>query len=137
MKNKIHKMQILKIKTNHRFDVVDLTSDIQTLVSENGLNDGILLIYSPHTSATVTINEHYDPTVVEDIQNALRHMIPKIDFKHLEGNSDAHIKTSLIGNSVQLIVEDNKILLGRWQRVLFFEFDGPRTRELWIKFIGE
>ncbi len=126
----------ISIKTNRRTEVIDITKIVQDEIEKLNVRDGIVLIYVPHTTAGISINEGYDPAVGEDILNFLNKNIPKDgNYKHLEGNADAHIKSSLIGSSVMVILEDGKIKIGRWQGILFFEFDGPRTREIWIKLI--
>ncbi len=126
----------ISIKTNRRTEVIDITKIVQDEIEKLNVRDGIVLIYVPHTTAGISINEGYDPAVGEDILNFLNKNIPKDgNYKHLEGNADAHIKSSLIGSSVIVILEDGKIKIGRWQGILFFEFDGPRTREIWIKLI--
>ncbi len=127
----------INIRTNKRTEVVDITNIVQREIEKLNIKDGIVLIYVPHTTACITINESYDPAVGEDILNFLNKNIPKDgNYKHLEGNADAHIKSSLIGSSVMLILEDGKLKIGRWQGILFLEFDGPRTREIWIKVIA-
>ncbi len=126
----------LSIRTHLKTEVIDITNQIQNAISSLNKNDGIVLVYVPHTTAGVSINENYDPSVKEDILDFLRKLVPSDNnYKHSEGNADAHIKSSLIGNSVMIILENGKIKLGRWQGILFFEFDGPREREIWIKVI--
>lgn len=126
----------LSIRTYLKTEVIDITNQIQNAISSLNKNDGIVLVYVPHTTAGVSINENYDPSVKEDILDFLRKLVPSDNnYKHSEGNADAHIKSSLIGNSVMIILENGKIKLGRWQGILFFEFDGPREREIWIKVI--
>ncbi|CAB3289953.1 conserved protein of unknown function [Methanocaldococcus lauensis] len=125
-----------QIKTNKREELVDITPQIVSAVSESKVKDGIAVIYVPHTTAGITINENADPSVKHDIINFLSHLIPKNwNFTHLEGNSDAHIKSSLIGCSQTVIIKDGKPLLGTWQGIFFAEFDGPRLRKFYVKII--
>jgi secondary thiamine-phosphate synthase enzyme len=124
----------ITIKTALRTEFVNITSSVQKVVSQSGVKSGICYVYVPHTTAGVTINEGADPSVVEDIITALNKLIPnKAGYRHMEGNSDAHIKASLLGSSQAIIVEDGRLLLGTWQAVFFCEFDGPRSREVTIK----
>ncbi|MGA1862785.1 secondary thiamine-phosphate synthase enzyme YjbQ [Deferribacter thermophilus] len=126
----------LNITSTKREQLIDITTEITKIINNEGWDDGILLIYTPHTTAAITINENADPTVKDDIISFLNKKIPlDYPFKHLEGNSDAHIKSSLIGCSEQVIIENGKIVLGTWQGVFFCEFDGPRNRTVNLKFI--
>ena len=123
----------LSIKTHKRNTFIDITSQIEDLVKD--VTEGIVTIYVPHTTAAVTINEHADPDVQSDILRKLSNLIPKEDnYDHGEGNSDAHVKTSLIGASEHVIVKDGKLVLGTWQGIFFCEFDGPRTRKIMVHF---
>ena len=123
----------LSIKTHKRNTFIDITSQIEDLVKD--VTEGIVTIYVPHTTAAVTINEHADPDVQLDILRKLSNLIPKEDnYDHGEGNSDAHVKTSLIGASEHVIVKDGKLVLGTWQGIFFCEFDGPRTRKIMVHF---
>ena len=119
----------------------DITGNIESVVYNSNILDGICLVFIPHTTAAVTINEGYDEAVIEDLLNYLNILIPKnpkdIVFKHMEGNSDAHIKASLIGNNVCIPISNGKLVLGKWQKVIFLEFDGPRTRRIIIKVVGK
>jgi len=125
-----------QIKTSKREELVDITSYVMSAISEAKVKDGIAVIYVPHTTAGITINENADPSVKHDIINFLSHIIPKNwNYTHLEGNSDAHIKSSLIGCSQTIIIKDGKPLLGTWQGIFFAEFDGPRRREFYVKII--
>ncbi len=129
-------MEILKVVTSKREELVDITSMIQEEVNNKGWDSGILFLYCPHTTAAITINESADPSVARDIVNTLSKLIPRLgDYFHAEGNSDAHIKSSLIGCSEHLIVEGGRLILGTWQGVFFAEFDGPRTRKVYLKWI--
>ncbi|MBW1974575.1 MAG: YjbQ family protein [Deltaproteobacteria bacterium] len=119
------------VRTRSRNDAVDITSEVQNIVSRSGVSEGICVIYVPHTTAGVTINEGADPAVMQDVLESLEKLVPwRAGYKHLEGNSAAHIKASLVGSSVQIIIDNGKLSLGTWQRVFFCEFDGPRTRRV-------
>jgi len=123
----------LSIKTHKRNAFIDITSQIEELVKD--ISEGVVTIYVPHTTAAVTINEHADPDVQSDILRKLSDLIPKEDnYDHAEGNSDAHVKTSLFGSSARVIVKDGKLVLGTWQGIFFCEFDGPRTRKIMVHF---
>ena len=125
----------IKIKTTKRVEAVDITNEIEKLTKD--IKEGVIFIYSPHTTAGITINEGFDESVMIDLNNKLSELIPHNDkYLHFEGNSDAHIKVSLIGNEAFVFVENGKLKLGRWQRIFFLEFDGPREREVWIKIIN-
>jgi secondary thiamine-phosphate synthase enzyme len=122
------------IRTNARQEMIDITSMVQKAVSEAGVTDGIAICFVPHTTAAVTINENADPDVRRDILDKLSREIPQQDgYHHAEGNSDAHLKTSLVGSSEHILIENGNLILGIWQSVFFCEFDGPRTRNLIIK----
>lgn len=124
----------LRVKTNSRTELVDITQPIQRLVAESGVRSGMCFIYVPHTTAAVTINENSDPNVGRDILKELNKVIPFDDnYGHTEGNSAAHIKSSLIGVSKNVAVEDGRLALGQWQAVFFCEFDGPRERRVFVK----
>ena len=127
-------MQTITISTSSRTQFVDITSTIQNTLSELGINDGIITVFVPHTTAGITINENADPDVTADMELVLNRMIPwSAGYAHMEGNTAAHVKASLIGNSAQIIVENGQLLLGTWQSIYFCEFDGPRTRKIWLK----
>jgi len=126
----------LNIKTTSNVEIIDITEDVKSVVNKLNKKDGIILIYVPHTTAAITINESYDPNVGNDIMEILNIIAPRdFNYKHIEDNASAHIKASLIGSSVMLILENGEIKMGKWQGILFFEFDGPRNREIWIKVI--
>jgi len=128
----------LDIKTSQPSQMLDITAQIQQIVTSSKVKSGVCCIYSPHTTAAVTVNENADPSVQEDILNHLSKSVPhKADYLHAEGNSDSHIKTALIGPSTNLIIADGKILLGTWQGVFLCEFDGPRKRSVWVKIVKE
>ena len=124
------------VRTSRRNELSDITSLVEDLVSGSGVDSGLAVIFTPHTTAAVTINEDADPSVRADITEFLQKLIPvDFDFSHMEGNSDAHIKSSLTGASEMVIIEGGKLLLGRWQGIYFCEFDGPRTRRVIVKII--
>ncbi|MGC9772424.1 secondary thiamine-phosphate synthase enzyme [Fervidobacterium changbaicum] len=129
-------LQEFSVRTTRRVELVDITNEVRKIVKESGVKDGIVVVYVPHTTCGVTINEHADPSVVEDIINQLAKIVPaNAGYRHLEGNSDAHIKVSIVGSSVTIIVNNGNLLLGTWQGVFLCEFDGPRTREVIVKVI--
>jgi len=127
------------VRTTKRTEFVNITNKIEEIVGESGINNGICYIFVPHTTAAVTINEDADPDVVADIIAKLNNLIPKNEsyYKHMEGNSDAHIKSSVVGVSLEVFVNNKKLKLGTWQGVYFCEFDGPRHRNVWVKVLGE
>lgn len=130
-------MHTLSIRTSEREQLIDITSEIQNYVHGQGWNDGMLLLYCPHTTSAVTINEGADPDVKRDITVNMARIVPfKGDYHHAEGNSDAHIKVSMFGPSQMLIVEGGEVMLGTWQVIYFCEFDGPRQRKLWLKWLN-
>ena len=130
-------METLHITTNAREELIDITGQVRRLVREQQWESGAVLLYSPHTTSAVTVNEGADPDVQRDIEVNLRKLVPQRgDYRHAEGNSDAHIKTSLVGPDQLLIVEGSDVRLGTWQRIFFCEFDGPRERKLWVKWLG-
>lgn len=129
-------MYELIVNTTKRTELIDITYDIEKILKESKVEEGIMTLFVPHTTAGVTINEDADPTVVEDMLMVLNKVIPfEANYKHIEGNSAAHIKTSLIGSSENIIIKDNKLVLGTWQGIFFGEFDGPRKRKLYVKII--
>lgn len=128
-------MQKIRVKSENRMQMIDITSRIETSISHMNLDYGLCMIFVPHTTAAVTINESADPSVCRDIQNKLDDVIPRGEslYSHFEGNSDAHIKASLVGASELVIVEEGRPVLGRWQGIFFCEFDGPRSRTVYIE----
>jgi secondary thiamine-phosphate synthase enzyme len=125
----------ISINTRDRSEMIDITSKVQEELKRSGLKDGVCFLYVPHTTAGITINESADPSVVADIQATINNLVPwEGPYRHLEGNSAAHIKSSLIGNSVIVLVESGHLRLGTWQGIFFCEFDGPRSRKVHIKF---
>jgi len=131
-----HGMERIFIKTRKKNELVDITSEVKKTIEHLQVNDGICLVYCPHTTGGITVNEAFDPSVQGDIIFSLNKISPDYpEFRHSEGNSDAHVKCSLIGNSETFIIENGKIMLGQWQGIYFTEFDGPRSREVWVKVI--
>jgi len=129
---------IITVKTGGRTELIDITSLIQERVTAAGVGEGLCMLYVPHTTAAVTINESADPSVKDDILMVLNKIIPwKAAYRHLEGNSPAHIKATIVGPSELIAVENGRLVLGTWQGIFFCEFDGPRTRKLHVRFINE
>lgn len=127
-------MKRFSVRTGKRIEMVDITGEVEAAVNEVGLSDGVCLVFVPHTTAGITINENADPSVVRDILSTLSQLVPADNrYSHCEGNSDAHIKASMMGFSLQIIVEGGKLQLGTWQGIYFCEFDGPRNRQVWVK----
>jgi secondary thiamine-phosphate synthase enzyme len=127
-------MRTIEVKTQAREELVDITARVREELVSSGFKDGICYVYVPHTTAAVTINESADPSVKEDILMALRKIVPdSLPYRHSEGNSPAHVKASLIGSSIKVIVEEGELSLGTWQGIFFCEFDGPRSRRVFIK----
>lgn len=126
----------LTVRTSSRTQFVDITSEVVKVIEESKVKNGICVVFVPHTTAGVTINENADPSVRQDIMNTLNKLVPpSAGYTHLEGNADSHIKASLVGSSVTLIIENGRPLLGTWQGIYFCEFDGPRTRSVYIKVV--
>jgi secondary thiamine-phosphate synthase enzyme len=127
----------LSISTSQQTEFLDITREVEEAASKAQISDGLALVYCPHTTAGITINEGADPAVSEDIQKHLNQMVPfQGPYRHGEGNSPAHIKASLIGSSVSVMIENSRLILGRWQSLFFCEFDGPRNRKVLIKIIS-
>jgi secondary thiamine-phosphate synthase enzyme len=127
------------VETSSRVQMIEVTSRIEKLIRQKNVRDGFVIIHNPHTTAAVTINENADPDVQHDLLKKLSELVPKNEnyYQHGEGNSDAHVKTALVGNSVTVLIENGKLVLGRWQGIFFCEFDGPRSRQLNVKIIGQ
>jgi len=129
---------ILSVKTRERTELVDITSDINRLVQKSGVDQGLCMLYVPHTTAAITINESADPSVKSDILMILNQIIPwETNYRHLEGNSPAHIKTTLVGSSELIAIENKQLVLGTWQGIFYCEFDGPRSRKLHVRIVEE
>jgi secondary thiamine-phosphate synthase enzyme len=127
-------IQTFQVRTSTQAEFIDITSSVREAVKKTGVEDGICIVFIPHTTAAVTINENADPTVVHDIVMELNKIVPfKDQYHHMEGNSPAHIKASLLGCSEIVFVESGKLVLGTWQGIFFCEFDGPRNRKVYIK----
>ncbi len=125
---------VITVKTGSRTEMVDITAGIQDAVSASGMSEGLCMVYVPHTTAAVTINESADPSVKRDMLMVLNQVVPwEADYRHLEGNSPAHVKSSLIGASETIIIKDGSLILGTWQGIFFCEFDGPRSRKVHIQ----
>ncbi len=131
-------MKTLEIQTPSREVLVDITSLVEEQVRREDIKTGLCLVYAPHTTAAITINENADPTVRQDVLMTLKKAAPDtLSYAHSEGNSPAHVKASLVGSSVLLIIENGRLALGTWQGIFFCEFDGPRRRKVYLKIISE
>jgi secondary thiamine-phosphate synthase enzyme len=129
-------MHIINVKTPSRTAMIDITSKIQEIVRKEGKESGVCYVFVPHTTAGLTINENADPDVVDDILKEINKIVPFDDgYKHCEGNSAAHIKASMFGFSQNILIENGRLVLGRWQGIYFCEFDGPRNREVYVKIL--
>lgn len=129
-------MKTIRISTKKREELIDITGDVDKVLSQAGADSGLCVVFCPHTTAALTINENADPSVRRDIINHLGKLIPEgKGYSHLEGNSDSHIKASVLGSSLNIIVEGGRLVLGTWQGIYFCEFDGPRSREVYVKVI--
>jgi len=128
-------MHSISLQTHKRCELIDITSRINEIIAKENFRDGFLMVFVPHTTAAVTINENADPDVCHDILLTLEELIPHVrrGYRHGEGNSDAHVKASLVGSSETILVENGRLCLGTWQGIYFCEFDGPRTRMVNIK----
>ncbi len=128
----------INISTKKRNEMIDITQQINAKLLERKISSGFCIIYTPHTTSAITINENADPDVCTDMIKGLANISPdNSSYKHLEGNSDAHIKSSLVGTSETVIIENGRLKLGTWQGIYFCEFDGPRNRHIWIKIIKD
>ncbi len=127
------------LKTNRRCDMIDITSQVADIVQSSGISGGDVIVHCPHTTGAITINENADPDVVHDILMTLEELFPqnRRGYRHMEGNSDSHVKCSLVGCSETIIVKDSKMRLGTWQGIYFCEFDGPRNRKVFVQVRGE
>ena len=127
----------ISVSTTQKQEITEITEKVKRIIAKSGIKEGICVIYCTHTSAAISINEVYDPAVGKDILYALNQIVPIEGYKHSEGNSEAHVKSSLVGASESLIIKDGKIVLGKWQGIIFCEFDGPRERKVLVKIIGD
>jgi len=129
---------IITVKSKAQTELIDITSRIQDMVVSAGIGQGICMLYVPHTTAAITINESADPSVKGDILMILNKIIPwEAGYRHLEGNSPAHIKSTIVGPSELIAVENDRLVLGTWQGIFFCEFDGPRNRKVHVRFVKE
>ena len=132
------KFEELRVKTPKREVLLDISSDITKVVKNSGIKEGVCRVFVPHTTAAITINENADPAVMKDIVMYLKKLIPQSSgFSHMEGNSDAHIKTTLTGPSLDVLIHDGKLMLGTWQGIMLAEYDGPRNRKVYVQIQGE
>ena len=130
-------MRTLSIQSGKRVEMIDITSRDQEALDESRIKEGLCAVYVPHTTAGITVNEGADPSVCVDIMDYLSRLVPERgNYRHFEGNSDAHIKTTIVGASETVLVEKGRLSLGRWQRIFFCEFDGPRSRNVWVMVLG-
>jgi secondary thiamine-phosphate synthase enzyme len=131
-------MDTFEIQTRQRSELVEITAQVRQAVRRRGVRQGLCVVYCPHTTAAITVNENADPDVAHDILAYLSRTVPQHqpDFRHNEENSDSHIKASLVGPSVTVLVENGDLVLGRWQGIFFCEFDGPRTRSVHVQTLG-
>lgn len=131
-------MTELTVRTRERTEFVDITRQVQEVVRASGCREGVCVVYVPHTTAGITVQEHADPDVVRDLAYVLERLVPWNDpkYQHTEGNTAAHVKSSLMGHSAHLLVRDGRLLLGTWQGIFFCEFDGPRSRHVWVHVQG-
>ena len=128
----------LHVKTHRRTELVDITAQLATLVQESKVRSGLLTLFVPHTTAAVTINENADPSVQHDLLGELNRLIPLSGpYQHAEGNAAAHVKSTVVGPSLTLFIENGRLALGTWQGLFFCEFDGPRSRKVWVKIIPD
>lgn len=128
---------ICTVKSKKQTELIDITSKIQDIIKPIDIAEGVCMLYVPHTTAAITINESADPSVKKDILMILNDVIPwKASYRHLEGNSPAHIKSTLVGASELIAIENGRLVLGTWQGIFFCEFDGPRTRKVHVRLLG-
>ena len=128
-----------RISSKHRNEMIDITGQVRSFVGQSGITNGDVIVYCPHTTAAITINENADPSVPHDILLTLEELVPSYHagYRHSEGNSDAHCKSSLLGCSEQILIKDKSLNLGTWQGIFFCEFDGPRSRKVIVQIRGE
>jgi secondary thiamine-phosphate synthase enzyme len=128
----------LRVKTPKREVLLDISGDVKKVVKNSGMKEGVCRVFVPHTTAAITINENADPAVMKDIVLHLKKLIPQDSgFSHVEGNSDAHVKTTLTGPSLDVLIHDGKLMLGTWQGIMLAEYDGPRNRKVFVQIQGE
>ncbi|MGV8042263.1 MAG: secondary thiamine-phosphate synthase enzyme YjbQ [Thermoanaerobaculaceae bacterium] len=129
-------MDVIGVSSQRRRQLLDITSFVQQAVEASGVAEGVCHVYVPHTTAALTLNENADPTVPQDLLEALERALPQVHWRHAEGNSDAHFLSTLIGASLTIPISEAELRLGRWQAVYFVELDGPRRREVWVTCVG-
>ena len=130
-------MKELKVVSNKRNEMIDITNDVQRIISEENIQNGHVIVYVPHTTAAITINEGADPSVQRDIIETLKRIVPESgEYHHMEGNSDAHIKASILGSSATVLLKNNNLVLGTWQHIFFYEGDGPRNRRVYVEIVS-
>ena len=127
---------VFSVETDEKCGFYDITDEVKKIARDSGVKEGICVVYVPHTTAGVNINENCDPNVTLDLKNAFTDNIPDIKYYHDEGNSSGHFNTALVGNSENIIIEDGELQLGTWQAIFFAEFDGPRSRQCYVKIIN-
>ncbi|MEN8223634.1 MAG: secondary thiamine-phosphate synthase enzyme YjbQ [Acidobacteriota bacterium] len=131
-------LKAFNIRTANSMEFKDISSDVLNFVKDSGVQEGIVLVYTPHTTAAITINENADPSVKSDMTKFFSKLVPQESwFRHMEGNSPSHIMSSLISPSQSFILNDGELILGTWQGIFFCEFDGPRSRKFYVKIIGD
>ena len=127
-------MERFTIRTSQHAQMVNIDAEVQQIITDHGISEGTVTIFVPHTTAGITINENADPDVVRDMLMILDHVVPwEGGYRHAEGNSAAHVKASMMGNSATVLIENGRLQFGTWQSIYFCEFDGPRTRNVWVK----
>jgi secondary thiamine-phosphate synthase enzyme len=131
-------MEIVRVQTNRRTQLVDVTAEVERVVADAGVVSGMCYVFVPHTTAAVMINEHADPDVATDLEGVFDRLVPHAGpYRHSEGNTDSHARAVMVGASQVIFVERGKLALGTWQGVFFCEFDGPRERKMWVKVVGD
>lgn len=131
-------MKTLHVKSQKQVELIDITADVRAAIRGGPVSSGLAVVFTPHTTAAITINENADPDVCHDMVAAINKLVPQRDgYRHREGNSAAHVKSSLFGASETLIIDNGKVVLGTWQGIFFCEFDGPRLRQVHIRVVGE
>lgn len=128
-------METISVRTRARDELLEITNEVHACVRDSGVSDGVVDVFVPHTTAGITINENADPTTEADIIDDLDRMVPwrQPYYRHMEGNSAAHLKASLVGSSVRIILQNSRLVLGTWQGIFFCEFDGPRNRKVYVQ----
>lgn len=129
-------MDVIGVSSQRRRQLLDITSFVQQAVEASDVLEGVCHVYVPHTTAALTLNENADPTVPQDLLEAFEKLLPDVRWRHTEGNSDAHLLSTLIGASLTIPISEGELRLGRWQAVYFVELDGPRRREVWVTCLG-